>query len=506
MSEKVNYKKVTLTGMIWKFLEQVATKLIAFVVSVVLARLLFPEDYGVIALTSIFITICDIFVSSGFATSLIQKKDTDELDYSSVFYTSLVVALILYALLFFSAPMIAEWLETPVLCDVLRVLGIRIPIAAFGSVQQAYATKNYMFKKFFIATLAGTTVSGVVGIIMAYSGFGIWALVAHDLISICINKITLFFVTKWHPRLCYSWKRTKSLFSYGWKVLAASLFATICAELNTLLIGKKYTTEDLAYTNKGSAMPKLIGQFAVSPIQFVLMPVLSSKQGEKNMVHTITSCVTACAYIVFPLMCGLAIVSPTLVPLLYTDKWNGCIIFMQLMCIYYAVEPLITINVILIQANGKSTLYLITGMIARIVGLIGLFIAVNFGVFWIIFTQVLTLLVNFIIVAIPNGKLYGYSFFRQIKDLVPYFLLTAVMGISIYFMNYLPINPYVILVLQVISGVVLYVLLSLIFKIPAFTYLWNTVMSLLGKNKKTGEQQNTEAQEISEMIQSEEGQ
>lgn len=506
MSEKVNYKKVTLAGMIWKFLEQIATRLIAFVVSVVLARLLFPEDYGVIALTSVFITICDTFVTSGFATSLIQKKNADELDYSSMFYSSLAIALFLYAALFVSAPMIAEWFETPILCDVLRVLGVRLPISSFGSVQEAYARKNYMFKKFFVATMAGSIVAGAIGIIMAYNGFGIWALVVHDLVGVCINKVTLLFATKWYPRLMYSWERTKSLLSYGWKVLAVSLFGTVCSELNTLLIGKKYTTEDLAYTNKGSAMPKLIGQFTSNPIRAVLLPVLSSKQGEKNIVSTISSAVTACAYIAFPIMCGLAIVAPTLVPLLYTDKWNGCIIFMQLMCIYYAFDPLIAVNIILIQSSGKSTLYLITGVVARIVGVIGLFIALPFGVFWIIFAQVATLLLHFIIVAIPNDKLYGYSLFRQIKDLVPYFLITAVMGVSIYFMNYLPINPYLILVLQVLCGVVLYLLLSVIFKVPAFTYLWNTVMSLLGKKKKTSEQQNLETQDPSEAVQTEEAQ
>lgn len=492
----MNYKKVTFSGMLWKFCEQLSTKLVAFVLSVILARLLYPEDYGVIALTSIFITLCDTFVSSGFTTSLIQKKDVDELDYSSVFYTTMAIAIVLYLTLFFSAPTLAEWLETPVLSGVLRVLGLRIPIGAFGSVQQAHATKNYMFKKFFLATLIGSIVSGIIGIIMAYNGFGVWALVAHDLIGICINKITLYFATRWRPRLCYSWQRTKSLFSYGWKILACSLFETACSEVNSLVIGKRYSSEDLAYTSKGSSIPKLIGQFAINPIRFVLMPVLSAKQGDKNMLHTISSCISSCCYIAFPLMCGLAIVAPTLVPVLYTEKWNGCVIFMQLMCIYYAIDPLVAINVIMIQSKGKSALYLILGIVARLIGLVLLLITVQFGVFWIIVAQVATLLIQYAIVAIPNGKLYGYTFGKQLKDTLPYLLLTAVMGVAIYFLNYLTIHPYLILALQVCAGVGLYLGLSILFKIPALKYLWNIVKSMLFKKRKPVEK--TEQKETKE--------
>ena len=239
MSETINYKKSAVSGFVWKFAEQLCTKLISFVISVILARLLMPEDYGVIALTSIFITLCDIFVSYGFATSLIQKKDPDELDYSSVFYTSLVIAIFLYGVLFISAPYIADWFETPLLSDVLRVLGLRIPIGAFGSVQQAFTSKNLKFKSFFLATLVGSTISGVVGIVMAYNGCGVWALVAHDMVAIVINKFTLFLATRWRPHLCYSWERTKQLFKFGWKILVCSLFETACDEVNGFIIGKK---------------------------------------------------------------------------------------------------------------------------------------------------------------------------------------------------------------------------------------------------------------------------
>ena len=488
MSQQVNYKKVTASGMIWKLLEQLGSKLIAFIVSVILARLLFPEDYGVIALTSIFITLCDTFVSSGFATSLVQKNDADELDYSSVFYTSMVIAIVLYALLFFGAPAIANWLNTPVLCNVLRVLGLRVPIGAFGSVQQAYTRKGYLFKKFFLATMVGSVIAGVIGIVMAYNGFGVWALVAHDLISICINKVTLYFATKWRPHLCYSWKRTKTLFGFGWKIMALSLFETACVEVNGLVIGKKYNSEDLAYTSKGSSLPKMIGQFAINPINFVLLPVLSSKQENKNILKTISSCITSCCYLMFPLMCGLAIVAPTLVPLLYTSKWNSCIIFMQLMCIYNAINPLVSINIILIQARGNGTLYLVVGIIARIIGIILLIISLNFGVFWIITAQVVSLLIQYIIVAIASGKIYDYSIWHQLKDICPYILLTAVMVIPIYFMKQLPLNPYLILALQVICGAVIYLFASIIFKVPAFKYLLNVLKSMLTKNKKQSTQ------------------
>ncbi len=482
MAEKIDYKKSTVSGLAWKFLEQISTKLIAFVISVILARLLMPEDYGVIALTSIFITLCDIFVSYGFATSLIQKKDPDELDYSSVFYTSLLIAGFLYLILFVGAPYIADWFKTPLLCNVLRVLGLRIPIGAFGSVQQAFTSKNLKFKSFFLATLVGSVIAGVVGIIMAYNGFGVWALVAHDMVAIVINKITLYFATRWRPHLCYSFKRTKDLFKFGWKILACSLFETACDEANAFIIGRKYSSEDLAYTSKGGSTPKMIGGFMVNPIKFVLLPILSAKQGE-DIKGALIRCVQCCAYVIFPIMGGLFAVAPTFVPVLYTAKWSSCIIFMQLMCVFYATEPLIAINTILIQAKGRSDLYLIVGVVARLVGLGLLLFALWYGVYWIIVAQVVTCLIHFCFKAIPNKKLYGYGLIAQIKDVLPYLLLTILMVLSVYWLNFVSLNQILILFLQICLGAVLYLGVSIVFRLPAFKYFLDIAKSFIAKNK-----------------------
>ena len=478
MSEKIDYKKSAVSGFVWKFAEQLCTKLISFVISVILARLLMPEDYGVIALTSIFITICDIFVSYGFATSLIQKKDPDELDYSSVFYTSLVIALFLYGVLFISAPYIAAWFETPLLSDVLRVLGLRIPIGAFGSVQQAFTSKNLKFKSFFLATLVGSTISGVVGIAMAYNGFGVWALVAHDMVAIVINKFTLFIVTRWHPHLCYSWERTKQLFKFGWKILVCSLFETACDEANGFIIGKKYSPEDLAYTSKGGSMPKMVGGFIVNPIKFVLLPVLSSQQDKADISKSLSNIIKCCAYAIFPIMGGLLAVSPTLIPVLYTDKWISSVVFMQLMCVFYAFEPLIAINTILIQAKGRSDIYLIIGIVARSIGLALLVLALWHGVLWIIMAQVATCIIHFCLKAYQNKKLYGYGLFAQVKDILPYLILTALMIVSVYWLNFVNLHRYLILLLQVGIGGILYVGISILFRMSAFRYVWGIFKSM----------------------------
>ena len=230
----------TLSGVMWKFGERISAQLVSTLVSIILARILMPEDYGVVALVTIFITICNVFVTSGFGTALVQKKDADDLDFTSVFYFGLFFSILLYVGIFFAAPLIARFYENEILTPVVRVMGLRIIIASINSVQHAYIGRKMQFRKFFIATLFGTIASGVVGVWLAYNGYGVWAIVAQYLTNVCIDTIVLAFVIKWIPKLRISFKRLKSLFSFGWKLLVSALIDTGYNELRSLIIGKKY--------------------------------------------------------------------------------------------------------------------------------------------------------------------------------------------------------------------------------------------------------------------------
>lgn len=482
------YKKKAFSGLLWLLGEKVGAQLISTIVQIILMRLLLPEEFATVALATVFINICNVFVTSGFGTALVQKKDSDELDFSSVFYITFVISITLYAVLFFSSPYIAIWLKTPVLTQILRVIGIQLPISAFATVQNAYVSKNLLFKKFFWSTLIGTICSAFIGIFMAYNGFGVWAIVTQHLSNFVIDRVVLFATLRWRPKLMFSWQRAKPLFKYGWKLTGASLLTVGYNELRTVIIGKKYTKNDLAFYNKGKTYPGLIAENIDTPINGALFPILSKEQGDtvriKQMVRRAIK--TSC-YLITPCLMGLACISPVLVPLLFTDKWAGCIPYMQIMCFVYSFWPIHTTNLQAIKAVGRSDLYLKAETIKKIVGIAILISTMWFGVFWIAIGAAVASIISLIINAFPNKKLLNYSWFEQMKDILPYFGLAILMGVPVYLMNYLYLslgwNMYLVLVLQVLVGIILYVGLSMLFRLEIFHYLLDTVKDFFKKKK-----------------------
>ena len=274
-----------LSGLFWKFGERISAQLVTFIVSIVLARLLSPDDYGNIALVTVFITIANVFVVNGFGSALIQKQEADNVDFSSVFYANIVFSCILYVIIFLVSPVVADFYASPILCPVLRVLGLRIPVAAINSVQQAYVSRHMLFKKFFFSTLFGTLLSGVVGCVMAYMGFGIWALVAQYLVNTSVDTIVLWFTVRWRPDFVFSFSRVKVLLSYGWKLLLSGLLDTGYTQLRSLIIGKKYTSADLAYYNRGQQYPQLVVTNINTSISSVLFPAISKCQDDLSRVN-----------------------------------------------------------------------------------------------------------------------------------------------------------------------------------------------------------------------------
>lgn len=480
-----NLKKKSITSMVWKFGEQTASRFVSMFVQIILARILLPEDYGVIAQTTIFISICNVFVTSGFAKALIQKKNSDELDFSSVFYASLTISTALYAILFLCAPLIADFYDSPLLTPVLRVLGLRLPISALGSVQEAYVSKHLLFRRYFYATFVSIAVSAVAGIWMAYNGYGVWALVAQELSNVVVAKILLLCLTKWRPHLIFSFKRVKGLLSYGWKILASSLIDTIYNEARGLIIGKRYSATDLAYYNKGLRWPGLFGELLSTPINTVLFSVMSKVQDDPKQVKAMTrrDIKTSC-YIIYPCLAGLAVVAPTLIPFLYTEKWSPCIPYVQILCVFYLMRPIYSANSEAIKALGRSNIFLKQEIIKKCIGVIGILISMWFGVFWMVMSTAITAVINTVIDAYPNKKLIDYGLGEQIKDLLPCIFLTLVMAVAVYFLNDLPISLFLRLLVQVAVGAAIYVGGSILFKLEAFEYLFGVLKDALAAYKK----------------------
>ena len=323
----MNSKAKVFSNLVWRFFERCGAQLVSLAVSILLARLLAPELYGLVSKVVIITSILMVFVDSGMANALIQKKDPDDLDFSSVFYFNVAFCLVLYGLLFLFSPLIARMYHSPELVPILRVLGLTVVVSGVKNVQQAYVSKTLQFKRFFFATLGGTLFSAALGIFMALRGFGVWALVAQQLSNVTVNTLILWFTVGWRPKAMFSLQRLKGLLSYGWKLLGAQLLDTIYLRLYPMIVGIRYTDADLAFYDRGNHMPNLIVENINYSIDSVLLPVLSEQQDETARVRELTrKAIRMSSYVMTPLMIGLAVCAEPLVRLLLKEQWLPCVL------------------------------------------------------------------------------------------------------------------------------------------------------------------------------------
>lgn len=467
-------------NLLWKLLERFGTQGLQFIIQIILARLLLPSDYGILALVVIFITIANVFVQSGLSTSLIQKKVVDQVDYSSVLYISLGIAGILYCLLYFTAPLIGVFYDNDSLVLVLRVLALTLFPGAFNSIQNAIVSRTMQFKRLFYSSVGAGIVSGIVGIYLAYHDFGIWALVFQQLSNqLCITLI-LWFTVKWRPTLQFSLERVNILYSFGWKLLVSSLIDTTYRDLRSLIIGKVYTPAMLGYYNRGQQFPQLIISNINGSIQSVMLPALAAQQDYSDRVKSMMrrSIVTS-SFIVFPMMVGLAVVAEPLVLLLLTEKWLPSVPFIQIFCFSYALWPIHTANLQAINAMGRSDIFLKLEIIKKVLGLVILAVSLPFGVYYLALSENVSSIISSFINASPNKKLLNYGYGEQIKDILPSLLLSLVMGVIVYLLLFLGLSPLITMLLQIVVGTIVYVGLALLFKLECFTYLVQTLLSLV---------------------------
>ena len=473
-------RKSVFSNLIWRFMERCGAQLVSVVVSFVLARMLDPAVYGLVAKVTIITSIMLVFVDSGMANSLIQKKDPDDLDFSSVFFFNVAFCLVLYVGLFFAAPLIAGYNGQPELTAIVRVLGLTVVVAGVKNVQQAYVSKTMQFKRFFFATLGGTAVSAAVGIAMAYKGFGVWALVAQQLSNVTINTCVLWLTVGWRPKAMFSLERLRALLGYGWKLLASGLLDTVYNKLREIFIAVFYTDTDLAFYNRGNALPNLIVENINSSIDSVLLPVLSAEQDHAEQVREMTRrAIKVSSYIIMPLMMGLAVCAEPFVRFFLTEKWLPCVPYLRIFCFTYSFYPLHTANLNAIKAMGRSDLFLILEIVKKAVGITALLLTMRLGVYPMALSLLATSVLSQIINAWPNSRLLNYSYLRQLADLLPTILLAAAMGACVYPVSLLGLSDIVTLVIQVPLGVLVYVLGSKLLRIDSFEYLMSIVKKLV---------------------------
>lgn len=485
MEGEENLKSKAVSGVMWKFLERIASQGVATVVSIILARILDPSHYGLIALVNVFTTLCNVFVVTGLGESLIQKKDADDLDFSSIFYVNVALSVALYAVLFFSAPAIASFYgsEYDQLIPLIRVMGIRLIFAAVNSIQSAKISKAINFRKSFFATFVGTAISGIVGISMALSGFGVWALAAHYMVDTVVNTATLFVVDRWIPKLQFSIKRAASLFNYGWKILASALLNTFYAECRELLIGKVYSPDSLAFYSKGQTYPKLITNNLNTAVASVSFPVFTKIHGDaKTTKSALSRAVRIASFIVFPAMAGLAMVSEPFVKVLLTEKWLPCVPYMQIACLTYAVMTLSIPNLQCLNAQGYSNIYLRITLVKRAIGLVLLACAFRINVLWIALSYLFAVVAEYLIDIITVQKYIGYTIYEQFKDISQNMLMTAIMVLCLYVSGKMlgGLNSLLLMVIQILIGAGVYILLSALLHNDSFFYILNLL-----KNKKS---------------------
>lgn len=461
-------------GLFWSYGERIMAQLVSLIVSIVLARLLDPENYGVISIVMIFITLCDAIVTGGFGNSIVQKKDADELDVNTMLICSVATSFFLYVILFLAAPFIADFYQMEIIRPILRVLGLRLLISGVNSIQRAWIQKRMLFKRFFISTSFGTIISAVVGISMAYMGAGAWALVGQYLTNSFIDTVVLFITNDWRPKLQFSFDRAKQMLSYGWKVLLTTVVYTVEGDLRSLIVGKQFGSADLAYYDQGKKFPNLLVSNINTSISNVMFPVLSKNQDNRERMKAICRrSIKTSTYLLAPLLLGLIAVSNEFVRVILSDKWLPCVPFLQILTLVYLVRPLTTTDQQAIMSTGRSDLTLRIMIAVNVTDVILLLIAV-FAMKSVIMIAVGALLTEVVSMALfikYVKKCIGYTYLEQLSDIAPSLLLAISMGVIVYLVGKINVNVIIVLFLQVVVGAGYYLAMSCILHFEPFIYL-----------------------------------
>ena len=474
-------KQKTVKGILWSSLERFSVQGIQFVVMIIMARMLTPNDYGLVGMLAVFIAVSQSLVDSGFSQALIRKQDRTETDNSTVFYFNIIVGFILYGLLFALAPFIADFYNEPQLTAITRVIGLSVLFNSLVVVQRALLTIKIDFKTQAKAALTAAIISGVLGIWMAASGYGVWSIVVQQLANLGINTLLLWILSHWRPSLTYSWKSFHELFGFGSKLMVSGLIDTIYRNIYLIVIGRVFSAADLGYYTRAHQFTDFPSSNVSGIIQRVTYPILCSIQNEDERLSDVyRRFLRLSAFIVFPLMMGLAAVAEPLVLALLKEQWLFAATLISIICFSMMWYPIHSINLNLLQVKGRSDLFLKLEIYKKIVGIVILCITIPMGLIAMCVGSFFSSMIALVINTYYTGKLINVGFLRQMHDLFPILGLSFSMGSFVYLIiRLMSLNPIVELSLGICIGIIFYILLSILFKFSEF----NELLDLLKRKK-----------------------
>lgn len=477
-------KNKAFKGAFWKFAERICAQLVSAIVAVVLARLLTPEDYSVVSVVTIFFTFASILISGGLNTALIQKKDSDILDYSTVLISSVVLSVVMYLVMFFAAPVISVWYEKPLLIPIIRVMSLTLLINAVKGTVCANISSNLKFKDFFWATIIGTVISAFIGIYMAVKGAGAWALVAQQMSNALIDTVLLILITRVRFIARFSFERFKTLFSYSYKLFLSSMINAIYNDIRPLIVGLKFSSVDLAFYNKGKSYPQLINSTVTDTLASVLFPVMSKVQEEHDQLVAMTRrFIRVCSYVIFPIMLGLFATAENFTIILLTAKWLDIVIYIRIFCVALMLNIVQVGNLQAIKAIGRSDIYLKLEIIKKVfyAVVIVVTVLVTDSPQVLAATSIINVIFATVVNTSANRTLFGYRFRDQMWDVAQNLIPAAIMCAAVWLMNSLPLNIYLLFPLQIFGGIGLYIFIGRIMKNTSLDYLIHFVKSKIKK-------------------------
>lgn len=452
-------KEKTVKGVMWSSIDRFSTQGIQFVFSILIARLLLPEDYGVVAMLNIFLAVSQTFIDSGFGAALIRKSDRTEIDFSTVFYFNIAVGVLFYVLLWIASPFIAAFYGIPLLEDITKVVALNLVFNSLSGVQNAKLSIAIDFKTRAKISLTGALLTGAVGLWMAYSGFGVWALVAQSVFGSLLNTVLLYWLVRWRPQWAFSWKSFREMFSFGSKLLASGLLDTAYRNVYTLVIGKFFSSSTLGLYSRADGLAQYPSSNITSVLQSVTFPVLCSIQNEpERLANAYKRFLRLSAFVVFPLMVGLAAVADPLIRLVLTDKWEGCIYLLQIICFGLMWYPIHAINLNLLQVRGRSDFFLKLEVIKKVQGVIVLCVTIPFGIVAMCYGRIVGSLLSLIYNTYYTKKLIGYGYLAQMKDLLHILFHSLVMGVGVWLVVQAFDSHWIQLVVGILAGAAYYIL------------------------------------------------
>ncbi len=480
MSESLKDK--TVKGVAWSGIDNVVQFGVTFLVSIVLARLLSPDDYGLIGIISIFTAVCTALINGGFTTALIRKKDATDDDYNTSFIVNLGMSLLLYLIIFICAPFIADFFNRQELVNLTRVSSLGMIVGALALVQQTRLTKRIDFKTQTKITLIASVASGVVGIIMALLGFGVWSLVVQQLTSQALRTFFFWLYNKWIPKLKFSSTSFHDLFGFGWKMMVSGVLNAIWVELYQVVVGKFYTPATLGQYTRAKGFSQLLSSNLTNVIQRVSYPVLSNIQDDKQrMIDAYRRIIKMTMFITAISMLFLGAISEPLIYCLIGPKWHEAATYLPLICLSSSLYPLHAINLNMLQVQGRSDLFLGLEIIKKIIGIAPITVCIFYGVMPMLYVNLLTGLISYFLNSYFPGKLLGYSSWMQIKDVSPYYGIAIILSISVYFLKFLPFSPWLILPCQLLIGGTIFLFLSKVMRINEYDELVNIIHQQISK-------------------------